>query len=297
MSLKTELATSKQRKNKQCKQKPLYHCQETCWFPELDLYVYRLKTSLRARLSFTAGPLTLLINLRWHRGEEEAVLHLNTCSSLVMALHGNSSKLRWGWGLGFLLENRQGELGTLGMMSDRTSLPLAMSLPGNWEEGKRRRMSAPSPTDAQPKRRPGERATHLPLELAVGPVPVGADGRGDVAAHAALGEKVQGRELLVVQEGVAVVLVAHRHRGEELLAALWAGHAGAAGRQVPPAQRQCNRHSGSQWHLQLLNGKSFLLITMHCDRTHTWFIQDSKWRVGVAEQTRLCVHAKNKESV
>lgn len=82
-------------------------------------------------------------------------------------------------------------------------------------------MSAPSPTDARPKTAPGlSETTHLPLELAVGPVPVGADGRGDVAAHAALGEKVQGRELLVVQEGVAVVLVAHRHRGEELLAAL-----------------------------------------------------------------------------
>lgn len=77
--------------------------------------------------------------------------------------------------------------------------------------------------------------THLPLKLAVGPVPIGADGRGDVAAHAALREEVQRGELLVVQQGVAVVLVAHRHRGEELLAALGAGHAGAARGQVPPA--------------------------------------------------------------
>lgn len=64
VSLKTKLATSKQRKNKRCKGNPWYRCQDTCWFPELDLYVYRLKASLRARLSLTAGPLTLLINLR-----------------------------------------------------------------------------------------------------------------------------------------------------------------------------------------------------------------------------------------
>lgn len=81
---------------------------------------------------------------------------------------------------------------------------------------------------------PRERATHLPLKLAVGPVPVGADGRGDIAADAALREQVQRCELLVIQQGVAVVLVAHRHRGEELLAALRAGDAGATGGQVPP---------------------------------------------------------------
>lgn len=94
------------------------------------------------------------------------------------------------------------------------------------------------------KQHPGERPAHLPLKLAVGPIPVGADGRGDVAAHAALWEQIQRRELLVVQEGVAVVLVAHRHRGEELLAALRAGDAGAAGGQVPPAgRRHRKRHA------------------------------------------------------
>lgn len=64
------------------------------------------------------------------------VRYFVTCSSLVMELHGNSSRLRWGVGLGFLLEIKQGELGMLGMMSDRTSLPLVMSLPGNWRYSK-----------------------------------------------------------------------------------------------------------------------------------------------------------------
>lgn len=59
-----------------------------------------------------------------------------TCSSLVMELQGKSSRLRWGVGLGFLFEIKQGELGMLGMMSDRTSLPLVMSLPGNWRDSK-----------------------------------------------------------------------------------------------------------------------------------------------------------------
>lgn len=61
---------------------------------------------------------------------------------------------------------------------------------------------------------------YLPLEFAVRPVPVGADGGGDVAANAAFREQVQRRELLVVQQRVTVVLIAHRNRGEKLLAAL-----------------------------------------------------------------------------
>lgn len=64
------------------------------------------------------------------------------------------------------------------------------------------------------------KVTHLPLKLAVGPVPVSADGGGDVAADASLWEEVQGRQLLVVQQGVTVILIPHGHRGEELLAAL-----------------------------------------------------------------------------
>ncbi len=77
-------------------------------------------------------------------------------------------------------------------------------------------------------------SAHLPLELAVGPVPVCADGGGHVAAHAALGEQLEGGQLLLVQQRVAVVLITHRHGGEELLAAVRAGHAGATRGQVPP---------------------------------------------------------------
>lgn len=57
-----------------------------------------------------------------------------TCSSLVMALQGNSSRFLWGLVLRF--ETRQGELGILGMMSESTSLPLAKSLPGNWKNAR-----------------------------------------------------------------------------------------------------------------------------------------------------------------
>lgn len=70
----------------------------------------------------------------WGRCRREDAASSSTCSSLLMALHGSSSRLRWGWGFGFLLENKQGELGTLGMMSERTSLPLAMSLPGSCDK-------------------------------------------------------------------------------------------------------------------------------------------------------------------
>lgn len=53
-----------------------------------------------------------------------------TCSSFVIALHGSSSRFLC---LFFLFGSRQGELGMLGITSDSTSLPLAMSLPGNLE--------------------------------------------------------------------------------------------------------------------------------------------------------------------
>jgi len=66
-----------------------------------------------------------------------------------------------------------------------------------------------------------DNATDLPLKLAaVGPVPICADGGGDIAADTALWKQVQRRQFLVVQQGVAVVLIPHRHGGEELLAAL-----------------------------------------------------------------------------
>lgn len=58
---------------------------------------------------------------------------ISTCSSFVIALQGSSSKF---WCLFFFLVSRQGELGILGMTSESTSLPLAMSLPGNYKNKK-----------------------------------------------------------------------------------------------------------------------------------------------------------------
>lgn len=54
-----------------------------------------------------------------------------TCSSFVIALQASSSRFRC---LFFFLGSRQGELGILGMTSESTSLPLAMSLPGNFRK-------------------------------------------------------------------------------------------------------------------------------------------------------------------
>lgn len=51
--------------------------------------------------------------------------------------------------------------------------------------------------------------TNLPFKLAVGPVPVSANGGGDVAAYTALWKEVQRRQILVIQKGVAVILVPH----------------------------------------------------------------------------------------
>lgn len=168
-----------------------------------------------------------------------------------MELHGNSSRLRWGVGLGFLLEIKQGELGMLGMISDRTSLPLVMSLPGNWRHSKasntkcnekfcnkwlefdcKIKVNCTISVSPMLKRQ----TTNLPFKLAVGPVPVSANGGGDVAAYTALWKEVQRRQILVIQKGVAVILVPHWHRGEELLTALWAGNAGSTGRQVPSGE-------------------------------------------------------------
>lgn len=150
-----------------------------------------------------------------------------------MALHGSSS--RFLCSLLFLLETGQGELGTLGMMSDKTSLPLAMSLPGNYNRTqlfvqKRNTTQVTSPSYT---------GTYLPLEFTVWPIPVRANGGGDVAADTALWEQVKGRKLLIVQKRVTLVLIAHRHGREELLAALWTGHAGATRCQVPPANTRC----------------------------------------------------------
>lgn len=51
--------------------------------------------------------------------------------------------------------------------------------------------------------------TNLPFKLAVGPVPVSANGGGDVAAYTTLWKEVQRRQILVIQKGVAVILVPH----------------------------------------------------------------------------------------
>lgn len=51
--------------------------------------------------------------------------------------------------------------------------------------------------------------TDLPFKLAVGPVPVSANGGGDVAAYTALWKEVQRCQILVIQKGVAVILVPH----------------------------------------------------------------------------------------
>ncbi len=106
-------------------------------------------------------------------------------------------------------------------------------------------------------------SAHLPLELAVGPVPVCADGGGHVAAHAALGEQLEGGQLLLVQQRVAVVLIAHRHGGEELLAAVRAGHAGATRGQVPPVNTTRIRSSS-----QTQTHRSLSSSTAHTDHRH-----------------------------
>jgi len=107
-----------------------------------------------------------------------------------------------------------------------------MSLPGNWED-----RGETCYLISKKKSLPGQLTTNLPLKLAVGPIPVGADGGGDVTANTALWKQVQGGQFLVIQKGVAVVLVPHGHRGEELLAALGAGDAGTTGSEVPPGGR------------------------------------------------------------
>lgn len=77
--------------------------------------------------------------------------------------------------------------------------------------------------------------TDLPFKLAVRPVPVSANGGGDITAYAALWEKVQS-QFLVIQKGVTVILIPHWHRGKELLTALWAGNAGSTGCKVPSGE-------------------------------------------------------------
>lgn len=166
-----------------------------------------------------------------------------------MALQGSSSRFRCG--LFFLLDTRQGEQGTLGMMSDNTSLPLAMSLPGNYNGtsfvqqilqlnnqqlvhmlGNKIQWKWHKKTKKASKLR-----AHLPLKFTVWPVPISADGGGHVAADTAFWEQVKGGEFLIIQEGVAVILIAHRNRGEEFLTALWTGNTSATWRQVPSAKR------------------------------------------------------------